>query len=716
VVTNETYPIESNKEQFLKSKIDNASDLLNIQNANNVKKLEDDLDTKVTKESVALIEKNEACCNGNEPLKNGLSCQETVDENQRELSSLADFQNKNKLLNVQDSESPLISRKIDEEKESSDGNEEDEDDDEDEDDGPMDIPEAPEGGWGWMVVCATFVTYWLIPGMIRSYGAIYLEILDTFPECTATQAGWIPAFLSSISIGLAPISAVLAKIYTCRNVVFVGGFLCASGLIISFFATSIYYLYISFGLLAGIGAGLCTTPSVIVINSYFVKKRALASGICLSGAAFGSFTLPILVEYLVRQYRFRGTMLILGGILLHVCAFSLLFTKDGKWVSKPSKKSERPRTDSKLVPMNGAVVKHLTGDQRNGSFTQSDVVDNRFRASSLVGEKSRTSSLLGEKSRTPSIIGEKSLMGSNAMLGKELWTLPPHLRNSQLMTRTRSRTSSINSTARHLRMMSSSMSHSINDVSTASVFMDDTMDDDESSARGSSLSVKSKKSKFSRLLKQVAFFIKMCLDFSLFRNWSYCITVLAGACIAGAFPHVLIFAPAFAQAQFGSSKLDAGIIVSITSAVDLVGRISYGWFMDLGIIKRSHGLLISLSVCAVGTLCIPLATSYPVLAIFTSMYGFGSGTSFMLLPVILADNHGVENLPSTYGLLRLFQGSYTVIIPPIAGALKDITGVYHYCFVLMGLHLLVGAIAMLFMSCARRRDIRKEKEAKTSAI
>lgn len=39
----------------------------------------------------------------------------------------------------------------------------------------------------------------------------------------------------------------------------------------------------------------------------------------------------------------------------------------------------------------------------------------------------------------------------------------------------------------------------------------------------------------------------------------------------------------------------------------------------------------------------------------------------MLLPVILADNHGVDKLPSSYGLMRLFQGCVTLVVPPLAG-------------------------------------------------
>lgn len=75
----------------------------------------------------------------------------------------------------------------------------------------------------------------------------------------------------------------------------------------------------------GIGGGLSTTPGIIIVSMYFNKHRALANGICVSGTAAGSFVFPMLIEYLVHHYGFHGTILILGGCMLHVCACATLY-------------------------------------------------------------------------------------------------------------------------------------------------------------------------------------------------------------------------------------------------------------------------------------------------------------------------------------------------------------------------------------------------------
>ena len=84
-------------------------------------------------------------------------------------------------------------------------------------------------------------------------------------------------------------------------------------------------LFLTFGVLTGIGVGLSTTPGVILTARYFDKRRGIANAFCLSGTAAGSFILPFLIEYLLDGYGFRGTMLILGACMLHILVSSALY-------------------------------------------------------------------------------------------------------------------------------------------------------------------------------------------------------------------------------------------------------------------------------------------------------------------------------------------------------------------------------------------------------
>lgn len=57
--------------------------------------------------------------------------------------------------------------------------------------------------------------------------------------------------------------------------------------------------------------------SVIAVGIYFSRKRALATGIAISGAGIGIFAYGYLCDFLLSEYDWRGTVLILAGILLN---------------------------------------------------------------------------------------------------------------------------------------------------------------------------------------------------------------------------------------------------------------------------------------------------------------------------------------------------------------------------------------------------------------
>lgn len=63
--------------------------------------------------------------------------------------------------------------------------------------------------------------------------------------------------------------------YNCRTVTFAGSIFCALGIGLSGFATSILFLFLTFGVLTGIGVGLSTTPGALKFTTPFCSKRKL---------------------------------------------------------------------------------------------------------------------------------------------------------------------------------------------------------------------------------------------------------------------------------------------------------------------------------------------------------------------------------------------------------------------------------------------------------
>ncbi|KAI4889992.1 hypothetical protein NFI96_013255 [Prochilodus magdalenae] len=67
--------------------------------------------------------------------------------------------------------------------------------------------------------------------------------------------------------------------------------------------------------------GFCFSfqPAVTILGHYFVRRRVFANAMSSTGTALGLSTLPMLSHYLHIELGWRGSFLVLGGILLNCC-------------------------------------------------------------------------------------------------------------------------------------------------------------------------------------------------------------------------------------------------------------------------------------------------------------------------------------------------------------------------------------------------------------
>ena len=60
--------------------------------------------------------------------------------------------------------------------------------------------EKPEGGYGWLCVLGCALMHVLLGGMARSYGVIYIELLERFGQSAASTA-WVGGLMTAIRMG-----------------------------------------------------------------------------------------------------------------------------------------------------------------------------------------------------------------------------------------------------------------------------------------------------------------------------------------------------------------------------------------------------------------------------------------------------------------------------------------------------------------------------------
>ncbi|XP_046325543.2 monocarboxylate transporter 14-like isoform X2 [Haliotis rufescens] len=186
------------------------------------------------------------------------------------------------------------------------------------------ISEDADSGLGWIIVFASFVNHVMFFGINLSFGVIYVVLLDYF-DTKRGDTAWIGSIPTGILGIVAPVTGILTDKYGCRTVTMSGSVIASSGFVISSFAPNIDILYISYGVLVGIGLGLMYLPSKVIVNQYMKKRRSLANGICSSGGGVGTMAFAAMFQTLNAAYGFRGMFLISGAVVLNAAVCGALY-------------------------------------------------------------------------------------------------------------------------------------------------------------------------------------------------------------------------------------------------------------------------------------------------------------------------------------------------------------------------------------------------------
>lgn len=200
-------------------------------------------------------------------------------------------------------------------------------------------PQIPDGGWGWVVVFASFLIATVADGLAFSYGLIHEKFVQYF-ETSEAKTSLIGSLFISVPLIAGPIMSALVDRYGCRKMTIVGGIASTIGFVAASFSNSVEVLYVTYGLMAGLGMGLLYVTAVVSIAYWFEKRRNLAVGLGSCGVGFGTFFYSPLTTYLLDEFQWRGALLILAGTVLNVCVCGAVM-RDPEWLILEQKKNRK---------------------------------------------------------------------------------------------------------------------------------------------------------------------------------------------------------------------------------------------------------------------------------------------------------------------------------------------------------------------------------------
>ncbi|XP_001607269.2 monocarboxylate transporter 12-B isoform X3 [Nasonia vitripennis] len=186
-----------------------------------------------------------------------------------------------------------------------------------------DIPPPPDGGYGWVIVIASFMCNMIVDGIAYTFGIFLGEFVKYFGE-SRSKVAWTGSLLSGVYLMAGPVVSALTNKYGCRVVCIVGSVIGAFAFVLSTFSSSVTMLMITYGVLGGIGFGLIYLPAVVCVGYYFETKRSLATGIAVCGSGFGTFIFAPLAGILLDNYAWKGAILILAGLIFNCAIFGAL--------------------------------------------------------------------------------------------------------------------------------------------------------------------------------------------------------------------------------------------------------------------------------------------------------------------------------------------------------------------------------------------------------
>ncbi|XP_054844952.1 monocarboxylate transporter 3 [Eublepharis macularius] len=209
----------------------------------------------------------------------------------------------------------------------------------------------PDGGWGWIVLLGCFVITGFSYAFPKAVSVYFKELMYDF-HVGYSDTAWISSIMLAMLYGTGPLCSIMVNQFGCRPVMLVGGLLASSGMILASFTTNIIELYLTAGMLTGLGMALNFQPSLIMLGSYFDKRRPLANGLAAAGSPVFLSALSPLGQVLLEKFGWRGGFLIMGGLLLNCCTCGAVMRPLENSMKKKEKVQDKYEA-KEMLPMGG---------------------------------------------------------------------------------------------------------------------------------------------------------------------------------------------------------------------------------------------------------------------------------------------------------------------------------------------------------------------------
>uniref|UniRef100_A0A182WIK5 LEM domain-containing protein n=1 Tax=Anopheles minimus TaxID=112268 RepID=A0A182WIK5_9DIPT len=182
----------------------------------------------------------------------------------------------------------------------------------------------PDGGYGWVVVAGCALVNVFNQSLVSVFGLMFADYLASLGEHAFGAA--LVMNVCNISLNFSGlITGPIIKQFKPRKAAILGSLLTGSALTFCSYSTKLWQIVLSYSVSFGFGLGLIQSSTFVALNSFFRHRKGRAVGFALAGTGVGQILMPLLVQYLLSNFNFRDTTLIIGGL-----AFNGLFVSGNR--------------------------------------------------------------------------------------------------------------------------------------------------------------------------------------------------------------------------------------------------------------------------------------------------------------------------------------------------------------------------------------------------
>ncbi|KAM9837757.1 monocarboxylate transporter 7-like [Aulostomus maculatus] len=530
--------------------------------------------------------------------------------------------------------------------------------------GPNVYPKAPDGGWGWVVAVAFFFVEVFTYGTIKSFGIFLQDLMGEFGE-TNSRVSWIVSICVFIMTFNGPLSSVLTNRFGFQLVVMVGGLLISSGTIATSFTSSVNQMYLTYGVIAGLGYCLTFLPCLTILSQYFTKRRSLVTAIASTGESLSMFALAPAFSALRDHIGWRHTMAVIGAsqgsVIICGALLRPIIIKPGANHVTENGRSSPKEQEALSAQEEGTNPENSTANKTLFEPHTSNCPDNEpIRDSVSVSD---VEYLKASDNRSP----EKTLLQKEEMLD------PNSVQLSQADNRESEDEDKNKDAGKPVR---------------------------KNYEENESLCVKNSK----------------LLDFSILRECSFILYSLFGL-----FATLGFFAPPLYIIELsvsrGVERDRAAYMLSTMAVAEILGRFSIGWILTRKQLRGKKllvllGCVIAMTVDLVG---FTLVTEFYGLAVCCAVYGFFMGTlACTHIPMLAEDDVvGIERMSSAAGVYVFIQSFAGLAGPPLGGVLVDVTQNYGSAFYSCAAGMALSALFLGLVRPAKRRFLCRKRNSRS---